>query len=311
MKLLFVLLHLLMMAQAFTAQAQNFPNKTVRIIVPFPPAGGADTLARVMAPQLSALWGQQVVIENKPGASGHIGADYVAQSLPDGHTLLMASTAALNEKNTPQFASISLVSASSYVVTVNATLGVSTIRELVAMAKANPGKLSFGSSGAGSASHLTAELFKAQAGVDLLHVPYKGTGQALSDLVSGQISLMFAPAQTVMQHVQAGRLKALAVTSSKRSAIMPLIPTVAESSVPNYAAVGWFGLLAPAATPKAVINKISADASKVLTQKETRDKLIALGSEPESSSPEAFAIFIKEDQAKWAKLMREQGIKGE
>jgi len=311
MKLLFVLLHLLMMAQAFTAQAQNFPNKTVRIIVPFPPAGGADTLARVMAPQLSALWGQQVVIENKPGASGHIGADYVAQSLPDGHTLLMASTAALNEKNTPQFASISLVSASSYVVTVNATLGVSTIRELVAMAKANPGKLSFGSSGAGSASHLTAELFKAQAGVDLLHVPYKGTGQALSDLVSGQISLMFAPAQTVMQHVQAGRLKALAVTSSKRSAIMPLIPTVAESSVPNYAAVGWFGLLAPAATPKAVISKISADASKVLTQKETRDKLIALGSEPESSSPEAFAIFIKEDQAKWAKLMREQGIKGE
>lgn len=311
MKLLFALLHLLMMVQAITAQAQSFPIKTVRLIVPFPPAGGADTLARVMAPQLSALWGQQVIIENKPGASGHIGADYVAQSLPDGHTLLMASTAALNEKNTPQFAPISLVSASSYVVTVNATLGVSTIRELVAMAKANPGKLSFGSSGAGSASHLTAELFKAQAGVDLLHVPYKGTGQALTDLVSGQVSLMFAPAQTVMQHVQAGRLKALAVTSSKRSEIMPFIPTVAESGVPNYAAVGWFGLLAPAATAKAVISKISADASKVLAQKETKDKLLALGSEPESSSPEAFAVFIKEDQAKWAKLMREQGIRAE
>jgi tripartite-type tricarboxylate transporter receptor subunit TctC len=311
MKLFFILLSALAMAPSITANAQTFPSKTVRIIVPFPPAGGADTLARVMAPQLSALWGQQVIIENKPGASGHIGADFVAQSPADGHTLLMASTAALNEKNTPQFAPVSLVSASSYVVTVNAKLGVSTIRELVAMAKASPGKLSFGSSGNGAASHLTAELFKAQAGVDLLHVPYKGTGQALTDLVSGQVSLMFAPAQTVMQHVQAGRLKALAVTSSKRSEIMPSIPTVAESGVPAYAAVGWFGLLAPAATPKAIVSKISADAVKVLAQKETKEKLLALGSEPESSSPEAFSAFIKEDQTKWAKLMREQGIKAE
>ena len=213
----------LLLAITFAAQAQTFPARPVRIIVPFPPGGGADTLARFMAPQLTLLWGQQVIIENKPGASGHIGADLVAQSAPDGHTLVMASTAALTEKNVAQFAAVSLVSASAYVVTVNPKVGATNIRELIALAKANPGKLSYGSSGTGAASHLAAELFKSMAGVDLLHVPYKGTGQALTDLVGGQVDLMFAPAQTVMSHVQAGRLRALAVTSAKRSETLPCL----------------------------------------------------------------------------------------
>ncbi len=301
----------LLLAVTLAAQAQTYPAKPVRIIVPFPPGGGADTLARFMAPQLTLLWGQQVIIENKPGASGHIGADLVAQSAPDGHTLVMASTAALTEKNVAQFAAVSLVSASAYVVTVNPKVGATNIRELIALAKANPGKLSYGSSGTGAASHLAAELFKSMAGVDLLHVPYKGTGQALTDLVGGQVDLMFAPAQTVMSHVQAGRLRALAVTSAKRSETLPKLPTVNESGLPGYVAVGWFGLLAPVATPKAVVAKISADAKRVLLLKEVSEKMLALGSEPAGSTPEEFGAFIREDQAKWAKLMKEQGIKPE
>ena len=299
----------LLLAIALSAQAQTFPAKPVRIIVPFPPGGGADTLARIMAPQLITLWGQQVIIENKPGASGHIGAELVAQSTPDGYTLVMASTAALTEKNVLQFAPVALVSASAYVVTANPKTGVGNIRELIALAKANPGKLSYGSSGTGAASHLAAELFKSMAAVDFLHVPYKGTGQALTDLVGGQVDLMFAPAQTVMSHVQAGRLRALALTGARRSEILPSLPTVSESGLPGYAAVGWFGLLAPVATPRAVVVKLSADANRVLAQKEVREKMLALGSEPAGNTPEEFGVFIREDQAKWAKLIKEQGIK--
>jgi len=301
---------------AVTAHAQSpstgsFPSKPVRIVVPFPPGGGADTLARIMSPHLAGMWSQQVIVENKPGASGHIGADYVAQSTPDGTTLIMASTAALTEKNVAQFAPVTLVSASAYVVTANPKVAAANIRELIALARANPGKLSFGSSGTGAASHLAAELFKSMAGVNLLHVPYKGTGQALTDLVGGQVDVMFAPAQTVMTYVQSGRLRALAATGAKRSEMLPQLPTVAESGLPGYAAVGWFGLLAPVATPRAVVAKISADANRVLALREVREKMIALGSEPSGDTPEEFTRFIREDQAKWAKLMREQGIKAE
>ncbi len=301
---------------AVTAHAQSpstssFPTRPVRIVVPFPPGGGADTLARIMSPHLAGLWGQQVIVENKPGASGHIGADYVAQSTPDGTTLIMASTAAMTEKNVAQFAPVTLVSASAYVVTANPKVAATNIRELIALARANPGKLSFGSSGTGAASHLAAELFKSMAGVNLLHVPYKGTGQALTDLVGGQVDLMFAPAQTVMTYVQSGRLRALAATGAKRSEMLPQLPTVAESGLPGYAAVGWFGLLAPAATPRAVVVKISSDANRVLALRDVRERMIALGSEPTGDTPEEFTRFIREDQAKWARLMREQGIKAE
>ena len=293
---------------AASALAQVFPSKPVRVIVPFPPGGGADTLARIMEPRLAEVWAQPLVVENRPGASGHIGADYVAKSAPDGHTLLMSSTASLDEKNVGEFAPVSLVSASAYVVTVNPEVAAANIHELIALAKASPGKLTFGSSGTGAASHLSAELFKAMAGVNLLHVPYKGTGQALTDLLAGHVNLMFAPAQTVMPHVQAGRLKALAVTSAKRSESLPDLPTVAESGLPSYEAVGWFGLLAPAATPKAVVAKASADVNRVLALREVRDRILALGSEVSGNAPEEFARFIRADQAKWSKLMKDAGI---
>src|SRR6266508_2973524 len=187
---------------SLAASAQPFPAKPVRMVVPFPPGGGADALARLMAPELAGMWKQQVIVENKPGASGHIGADHVAQSPTDGYTLLMSSTASLTERNVSQFAPV---------------------------------------------THLSAELFKSMAKVDLLHVPYKGTGQAVTDLLAGQVDLLFAPSQAVIQHVRAGRLKALATTGARRADTLPDLPTVAESGLPGYEAVGWFGLLAPAA----------------------------------------------------------------
>ena len=300
-----------MLLSAATTLAQNFPLKPVRIVVPFPPGGGADTLARIMEPKLAGIWAQPIVVENRPGASGHIGADFVAKSAPDGTTLLMSSTASLTEKNVDQFAPVSLVSASAYIVAANPGVAAGNIRELIALAKVKPGKLSFGSSGTGAASHLSAELFKSMAGVDLLHVPYKGTGQAVTDLLAGHVNLMFGPAQTVMPYVRAGKLKALAVTGSKRSDTLPDLPTVAESGLPGYEAVGWFGLLAPAATPKATVAKLSADVNRVLAMGEVREKMLGLGADPAANAPEEFARFIRDDQAKWSKLMKEAGIKAE
>jgi tripartite-type tricarboxylate transporter receptor subunit TctC len=307
-KLAGLLVALCLVGSAFS---QAFPQKSVRIIVPFPPGGGADALARILAPGLAELWAQQLLVENKPGASGHIGADLVAQSPADGHTLLMSSTASLTEKNVHQFAPVTLVSASPYVVVVNSKININSIGELISFARANPGKLSYGSSGVGAASHLSAELFKSMARADLLHVPYKGTGQALTDLLAGQVDLMFAPAQTVISHVRGGKLKALAVTAAKRSETLPELPTVAESGLPGYAAVGWFGLLAPAATPKAIVAKLSADANRVLAGAEARARMQALGADPAGNTPDEFARFIQADQAKWSQLMREAGIKPE
>ena len=293
------------------ACSQTFPVRPVRIVVPFPPGGGADALARLMAPKLTEIWKEQVIVENRPGASGHIGAELVAQSPPDGSTLLMSSTASLTEKNVAQFAPVTLVSASPYVVTVASRTPAASIRELIDLAKANPGRLSFASSGTGAASHLSAELFKSMAKVDLLHVPYKGVGQALTDLLAGQVDLLFAPSQAVIQHVRAGRLKALATTGAKRTETLPELPTVAESGLPGYEAVGWFGLLAPAATPKPLVARLSADANRVLADPETRSKMSALGADPSGTTPEEFGRFIRDDQAKWARLIREAGIKTE
>jgi tripartite-type tricarboxylate transporter receptor subunit TctC len=291
--------------------AQAFPAKPVRIIVPFPPGGGADALARIMAPYLTKLWGQAVIVENKAGASGQIGAEAVANAPADGYTLMMSSTASLTEKNAHQFAPVSLVSASPYVIVANPKVPASNVRELIDYAKKNPGRLTFGSSGTGAASHLSAELFKSLAGIDMLHVPYKGTGQAVTDLLAGQIDLMFAPAQTVMPHVQGGRLKAFAVTSARRSATLPDLPTAAQSGLPGYEAIGWFGLLAPAATPKALVAKLSDDSRKALDEPEAKQRMLALRAEPAGNTPEQFAQFIREDQAKWSKLMRERGIASE
>jgi tripartite-type tricarboxylate transporter receptor subunit TctC len=206
---------------------------------------------------------------------------------------------------------VTLVSASPYVVTASLKTSFSTVKELISFAKANPGKLTFGSSGTGAASHLSAELFKSMAKIDMLHVPYKGTGQAVTDLLAGQIDLLFAPSQAVLQHVKAGKLKALATTGATRPETLPDLPTVAEAGVPGYAAVGWFGLLAPAATPKDVVARLSVDANRVLKDLEVKKRMESLGADPAGNTPEEFARFIRDDQAKWAKLMREAGIQPE
>jgi len=288
--------------------AQAFPAKPVSVVVPFPPGGGADSLMRIMQTPLQKLWGQSVVIENKPGAAGLIGAEQVARGATDGHNLLMTATGGIIDKNAAQFAPVVLVSAASYVVVANPKLPANDIKQLVEFAKKNPGKVTFGSSGAGAASHLAGELFKSMANVDMLHVPYKGMGQAITDLLGGQIDLMFAPAQASMPNVKAGKLKVLAVTSAKRSAALPDIPTVAESGVPGFDAVGWFGLFAPVATPADVVARIAADVNKVLSMPEIRQQIMALGSDVAGGSSESFGAFLKDDQAKWAKLIKDRGI---
>ncbi len=290
------------------AAAQSFPSKTVTIIVPFAPGGGADTLIRAIAPRLSASWGQTVVIDNKPGASGHIGADMVAKAPADGHTLLMATTAAISDKNVDKFAPVALVSAEAYVIVVHVGVPVANVRELVAYAKAHPGKLNFGSSGIGAASHLTGELFKARAGVDLVHVPYKGTGQAVGDLLAGHIQLMFAPVQALATHLGGGRIKAIAVTGSAPLEALPGVPTVAATGVPDYQALGWFGLLAPVATPAATLARLHADVSRVLALPEVRKELLAKGALPGSMSAPEFGAFIRTEQQRWTKLIKDAGI---
>ena len=288
--------------------ADIYPSKSIKVIVPFPPGGGADTLIRLIAPMIGELWKQSLVIENRPGASGFIGADVVAQSPADGYTLLMGSTAAVTEKNIAQFAPVALVSASPYVVTINPALNITSIKSLITYAKANPGKVRYGSSGPGSASHLAGELFAAMAGVTLLHVPYKGTGQALTDLLAGHIDLMFAPAQTVMPQIESGKLTALAQTGSKRSEALPSMPTVSEAGLTGYSAVGWFGLFAPANTPKPVVQKINQTVMFVLGQDKIRKAMLERGSDPASGSAEEFAAFLRLDQAKWAKLIKENKV---
>ena len=293
---------------AGAASAQGFPAKTVTIVVPFAPAGGADTLARALAPKLSAMWGQNVIVENRAGASGHIGTEQVANAAPDGYTLVMASTAAITEKNLPKLAPVALVSAEAYVVALNGAVPIANVRELIAYAKAHPGALHFGSSGIGAASHLSGELFKAQAHVDMQHVPYKGTGQALTDLLGGQIELMFAPTQTVIPQLSSGRLRAIAVTGTQPLEALPNVPTVASSGLPGYQAQGWFGLLAPKATPPAVIAKLHDDVNKVLAMPEVRKDLLAKGAEPGSGTAAEFGRYIADEQAKWAKLVEDAGI---
>ena len=285
--------------------SEPYPAKPIKVIVPFPPGGGADTLIRLLAPNISELWKQSVIIENRPGASGFIGAELVAQAPADGYTLLMGTTAAVTEKNIKQFSPVALVSASPYIVTVNPALNINSVRGLIAYAKANPGKLKYGSSGPGSASHLAGELFVSMGNISLLHVPYKGTGQALTDLLAGHIDVMFAPAQTVLPQIEAGKLLALAQTGVKRSEALPNIPTVAESGLPGYSAVGWFGLFAPANTPKIVLQKINQTVMFIMGQDRVSKAMLERGSDPASGTAEEFAAFLRLDQSKWEKLIKE------
>jgi tripartite-type tricarboxylate transporter receptor subunit TctC len=302
------------------AWAQGYPNNIVRIIVPFPPGGATDVLGRVVAHHLQGLWGQTVVPEYKPGASGLLGARQVITSPADGYTLMLASTGAIlsvaasqgavpaNYDVTRELAPISLVSAPAYIVVVNPSVPVKTAADIVAYAKANPDKLTYGSSGVGTASHLSGALFGQMAGVRLLHVPYRGTGPAVNDLLGGQINMLFAPPQVVTQHIAVGKLRMIGITAAERSALFPDFPTIAETGLPNYASLGWFGLFAPAKTPAAIVKKISADTATILALDDAKKRLLEAGAEPAPNAPDVFTTFVNKDIAKWLDLAEKAKI---
>jgi tripartite-type tricarboxylate transporter receptor subunit TctC len=305
-------------ALALPASAADYPDHAIKMIVPFAAGGGTDVLARIVAQNLNSNWGQPVVVENQPGASGAIGTRAVMKAAPDGYTLLMASTGALmsvsaggkeegafdvNKYLTP----IVIGAAPPYLLVASPSLPVKTTADLIRYAKTKPEGLTFGSSGVGAASHLSGLLFAGEAGIKLLHVPYKGTGPAVTDLIGGRIDLMFAPGPVVQQFVQSGQLKALGVTDTQRSKFYPDVPTVADA-VPGYESVGWFGLLAPPNTPPEIVRKINEVIVAAMQTKEFRDHLATLGAEPKPQTPEEFGRYINADVAKWSKLVKDNDV---
>jgi tripartite-type tricarboxylate transporter receptor subunit TctC len=304
---------------ALPASAADYPDHAIRIIVPFAAGGGTDVLARIIAQHLNRNWGQSVVVENQPGASGSIGTRAVMKAAPDGYTLLMASTGSLMTVSagaggdtpfdvTKYLAPITIGAAPPYLLVVNPALPVSSTDDLIRLAKQKPDGLTYGSSGVGAASHLSGLLFANDTGIRLLHVPYKGTGPAVTDLIGGRIDMMFAPGPVVAQLVQSGQLKALGVTDTRRSRFYPDIPTVSESGVPGYESVGWFGLLAPADTPPQIVRQINEAIVAAMDTKDFRDHLATLGAEPRLQTPEQFASYINTDIAKWSRLVKDNDV---
>ena len=301
-----------------TAHAQSWPSKPLRIIVPFAPGGSTDIFARLLGERMAAVLGQSVIIDNRAGAAGNIGADAVAKAAPDGYTLLMATTGvlAINQalyKNMSYDAAKELdplvfVASITNVLIVSAESTLKSAADVLATAKQAPGKLSFASSGAGSSTHMSAELFKTMAGVDLLHVPYKGSGPAMLDLIAGRVSLMFENMPGAVPHMKAGRVRALAQTGQKRSPALPEIPTVAEAGVKGYESLSWSGIALPVGVPKEVMARLNREINTILAQPEMRQKLGEQGAESVGGSPEAFAQHVRQERDKWAGVVRAAAI---
>ncbi|HUQ27668.1 MAG TPA: tripartite tricarboxylate transporter substrate binding protein [Usitatibacter sp.] len=308
------------LAFALPVLAQTYPSKPIKIVVPYPPGGFNDTLGRTLAAKFTEAWGQPAVVENKPGANTLIGTDFVAKSPPDGYTLLVvafpfAVTPSLI-RNMPydtvkDFAPVALAAQSPNLLVVNPTLPVKSVGELIALAKAKPDSLSYASTGNGSSNHISMELFKSLAGVQIVHIPYKGSAPAVTDLLGGQVHLMFDNVPNVLPHVKAGKLTALGQTGTKRSPLISDIPTVAEAGVAGYEVTVWFGLVAPAGTPREVIQKLNAETLRILAMPDVRDRFLAQGVEPVGSTPEQFADHIRVQMAKWAKVVADAGVKAE
>jgi tripartite-type tricarboxylate transporter receptor subunit TctC len=309
------------MFAACAVHAQNYPTKPIRMVVPFAPGGGADTVARTVGQKLTEALGQPVIIDNRPGAAGSIGADIVAKSPPDGYALLLGSSGplAINPSLYPKlpydaardFAPISLATIMPFLLVVHPTLPAHNVKELVALAKSKPNQLNYASPGAGSTTHLANELLKSMTGMKIVHIPYKGVAPAAVDLISGQVQMMSGDLSSLIPHVKSGRMRALAVTGAKRSHLLPAIPTIAESGVPGYEASGWFGVLAPAATPAPVLERLNAAIVKGLSASDARERLNAFGGEAGGSTPEQFAAHIRSEAAKWGKLIKSLGIKAD
>jgi tripartite-type tricarboxylate transporter receptor subunit TctC len=303
---------------ALAAQAQGYPDRPVRLIVPFAAGGSSDTISRIIAGKLGASLGQTIVVENKPGAGGNIGGDLVAKSAPDGYTLLFA--AGSTAINPSLYASmpfdplkdlepvIHICNVTGILVT-HPSVAVKTVPELVQLMRAKPGTINYASAGAGTVIHLAGELFKMKSGVQMTHVPYKGSGPALTDLIGGQVQIMFANMPGTLQHVKAGRLNVLAVTSAKRSPLLPEVPTIAETGIDGYAASTWFGVFAPAGTPKDIVAKLNAELNKALHAPELAEILRNEGAEAIGGTPEEFRTFFRGEVARWAPVVKTAGVK--
>jgi tripartite-type tricarboxylate transporter receptor subunit TctC len=299
-------------------QAQRFPERPIRFVVPFPPGGGNDILARALAPKMAEFLGQPVVIDNRPGAGGNIGTDLVAKAAPDGHTIVIASNqvtmnpwlySKLPFDIEKDFAPVALIASVPMVLVVNPALPAANVKELIALAKSQPGKLNHSTPGGGTPQHIAFEVFNYAAGIQVTHVPYKGTGPAIADLLGGQVQAAFATLASVDGHVKAGKLRALAVATPQRSQAMPSVPTVDESALPGFEVSLWYSILAPANTPREVVSRLSADIAKTLMLPEMRERLVAQGFEVSYLNPDQTSELVKRDLGRWQKSLKDIGLK--
>jgi tripartite-type tricarboxylate transporter receptor subunit TctC len=309
-----------LLALASTSYAQAYPTKPIRLVVPFSPGGPVDIVGRLTAQKLTEEFAQQVVIDNRAGGGGNIAIEIVARSAPDGYTLLMGAngTNAINPGLYPKLAvnpvtelvPIGMVASSPMILVTHPSVHANSVRELIALAKAKPGAISFASSGNGSTAHLSSELFKSMTGINIVHIPYKGAGPALTDLVGGQVQIMFTGISSTLPYVKSGRLRALAVSSEKRVPILPEVPAVNEE-VAGYEVNTWYGVFAPVQLPKPYIVKLNLTLAKIFTTPDARQRLASLGAEPVTMSPEQFALAVRKEVAKWAKVIKESGARPE
>lgn len=302
-----------------TVTAQTYPAKTVRMVVGYPPGGPTDLIARIVSQKLSESWGQQVIVDNRPGASGMIGAELTVRAAPDGYTLLMvpvtyAVTPSLYSKMTydaaRDLAPVAQVAAAPFILVVHPTLPVKTVKDLIALARSKPGQLNYASASTGGMPHLAGELFNTMTGVKMIHIPYKGAAPATTDLLAGQVQLMFNNMLSAMPQVKNGRLRAIAVTSTKRSAAAPELPSIAET-VPGYEASGWYAALAPAATPRELIAKINNDMNRIMKMPDVTQRLAGDGVEAVGTTPEQFGTYLRAEIAKWGKVVKASGAKAD
>ena len=301
-----------------SALAQSYPNKPIRFIVAMPPGGTTDIIARIIGQKLTESWGQQVLVDNRPGASGIVGMEMGAKAVPDGYTIIVtpSNTYAINPslfKKLPydvvkDFAPVAVLAQNPFVLLLHPSVPANSVKELIALAKSKPGQINYSSVGIGTAFHLAMEMFKSMAGIDLVHVPYKGAAASLTALLSGEVTVAFDALLTTTPHVKAGRLKALAVTGVKRAPELPNLPTMAEAGLPGYLVMGGFGVFAPAATPKEIVTKLNAEIVKILHMPDVRERFFGLGAEPVGNTPEQFAAIIKSEIAKWAKVIKDANI---
>ena len=309
-----VLMNSTVAAQSIPANvAAPFPNRPVRFIVPFPPGGGADVIGRVLSQKLTEKWGQQVVIDNRAGAGGNIAAELAAAAPPDGHTIFQFNIAntispsvykKINFDPVKDFNAVTLLASSPFILVTHPSVKATTVQELVALVKSQPGKFSYSSSGNGGPSHLATEMLKTMTGIQLTHVPYKGVALAMNDLLAGQVQITFTVPGSGLPHIKTGRLRGLAVTTAKRSAIVPDLPTIAESGVPGYDTSTWYAVVVPAGTPRAVISKLHADMTQALQLPDVRERLMGVGADLVGSTPDYLAEFIKTELAKWSRLVK-------